>query len=261
LTNQKNELDRQLNELQRQLGDKQTKYDELKRKAKSDKEKYMEVLGQYREVLRQIKKEVRGKDQANELKHKQLISECVQAINWLFVEGKAVFDVLKTELDSRQTELDELQKKHEELKKRSRMNSKFLRTSCKMVQNARDAAQADFQVEQTAHADTHDQLTQKQADLQQEQANHQITQQQLTIQQNRNNNLQQQLATANEDITRLTNDYQQEKQRADNLKTERDNYKNKLDTHTCSISCQRSCCLGDYERLQKKLTAQRKEIF
>ena len=75
------------------------------------------------------------------------------------------------------------------------------------------------------------------------------------------NNLQQQLAAANGDITRLTNDYQQEKQRADNLKTERDNYKNQLDTHICSISCQQSCCLGDYERLQKKLTTQRKEIF
>jgi len=42
--------------------------------------------------------------------------------------------------------------------------------------------------------------------------------------------LQQQLTIANGEITRLTNDYQQEKQRADNLKTERDTLENQFQT-------------------------------
>jgi hypothetical protein len=48
----------------------------------------------------------------------------------------------------------------------------------------------------------------------------------------------------------------------DNVRQERNKYKKLIDTHTRSIiNCQEPCCLGDYERLQNKLTAQEKEIL
>lgn len=46
------------------------------------------------------------------------------------------------------------------------------------------------------------------------------------------------------------------------IKTERDNYKNQWDTHTCpAINCPQSCCQGDYERLQQKLATQKQQIL
>jgi chromosome segregation ATPase len=56
-------------------------------------------------------------------------------------------------------------------------------------------------------------------------------------------------------------DYDNIKNERDLYQQERDNYKNELDAHNCSIVCQQPCCLGDYERLQNKLSVQEKEIF
>ncbi|CAG8561321.1 12604_t:CDS:2, partial [Racocetra persica] len=50
----------------------------------------------------------------------------------------------------------------------------------------------------------------------------------------------------------------------DRYQQERDNLQKKLDTHQqwCQIiNCQEPCCLGDYERLQKKLARQEKDIL
>src|SRR6185369_10896916 len=42
----------------------------------------------------------------------------------------------------------------------------------------------------------------------------------------------------------------------------RDTYQNQLATHTCSVNnCQEPCCQGDYERLQQKLTTQKKQLL
>jgi len=41
---------------------------------------------------------------------------------------------------------------------------------------------------------------------------------------------------------------------------ERDNYKNQLDNHVCSVNCQESFCLDDYQELQEELKKAKQEI-
>jgi len=45
------------------------------------------------------------------------------------------------------------------------------------------------------------------------------------------------------------------------LEKERDNYQNQLDNHVCSVNCQESCCLGNYQELQEELSAEEKEVL
>jgi len=69
-------------------------------------------------------------------------------------------------------------------------------------------------------------------------------------------------------ITTLTNErdealtnHQAEQTAHGKTKIERDNYKSKMDNHVCPISCQEPCCLGDYEKLQRKLATQKNKIL
>ncbi|CAG8633372.1 14219_t:CDS:10 [Gigaspora margarita] len=60
----------------------------------------------------------------------------------------------------------------------------------------------------------------------------------------------------------LQTDYDNIKNQRDSYQQQRDNLQNKLDTHQCAVvTCQEPCCQGDYERLQKKLTTQKKQIL
>jgi len=45
------------------------------------------------------------------------------------------------------------------------------------------------------------------------------------------------------------------------LEKERDNYQNQLDNHVCSVNCQESCCLGNYQELQEELSTEEKEVL
>ena len=44
------------------------------------------------------------------------------------------------------------------------------------------------------------------------------------------------------------------------LEKERDNYQNQLDNHVCSVNCQESFCLDDYQELQEELKKAKQEI-
>ncbi|CAG8765017.1 3868_t:CDS:2, partial [Ambispora leptoticha] len=124
------------------------------------------------------------------------------------------------------------------------------------------------------------QLTQEREKVNAEQAAHANTQAELARKETNLQIIQEQLTAARGTITHLTTECQQQKQRADtyetDLKTEfnipeaerdnylqqRDHYQNQLATHTCSpLNCPQPCCQGDYERLQQKLTTQKKQIL
>jgi len=76
-----------------------------------------------------------------------------------------------------------------------------------------------------------------------------------------NESLKTQITTlTNERDEALTN-HQAEQTAHGKTKIERDNYKSKMDNHVCPISCQEPCCLGDYEKLQKKLATQENKML
>jgi len=161
-------------------------------------------------------------------------------------------------------DLEKTQATNEFLTEQSRKNQteiNSLKSEMSQTQTELDKAQQEKDRQQQRASDLEVDNASLRTDLTQEQNQVKALEANLEKRQKLNESLKTQITTlTNERDEALTN-HQAEQTAHGKTKIERDNYKSKMDNHICSVSCQEPCCLGDYEKLQKKLATQKNKIL
>ena len=161
-------------------------------------------------------------------------------------------------------DLEKTQATNEFLTEQSRKNQteiNSLKSEMSQTQTELDKAQQEKDRQQQRASDLEVDNASLWTDLTQEQNQVKALEANLEKRQKLNESLKTQITTlTNERDEALTN-HQAEQTAHGKTKIERDNYKSKMDNHICSVSCQEPCCLGDYEKLQKKLATQKNKIL
>ena len=159
--------------------------------------------------------------------------EKTQATNEFLTEqsrkSQTEINSLKLEMSQTRTELDEVQQEKDHQQQRANdleADNTSLRTDLTQEQNQVKALEANLEKRQKL-----------------------------------NESLKTQITTLTNERDEVLTNHQAEQAAHGKTKIERDNCKSKMDNHVCPISCQEPCCLGDYERLQKKLATQENKML